>query len=174
MDLIKTNGNSIIRIILFLNALLVITIFFLYRTITWPLGPEVSGCLFSFILLTITFILLWIKRNKLIHDFQKKDVVFGLGLGLLWTIEISINNFIRPGLPYRDIIDNTFLFIINLAILIVAARDAYQSNKFHFGVKSGFWTGLASGAIACLTALLLIVFGICSKVEVPKVFCLDI
>lgn len=49
--------------------------------------------------------------------------------------------------------------MIALLILISATRDAFQTNKYLAAVKSGFWTGTASGAVACLTALMIIVFG---------------
>lgn len=155
----EINSNNILRITIFLNIILVVAIYFLYRPSSWPTGFEASGCLGSVILLASTVLLLWIMRNKIIYDQQKKNVALGLSFGLLWTIEISINNFIRPGLPLRDIIDNMFFAIIALLILITATRDAYQTNKFIGGVKSGFWSGLASGAVACFTALILIVFG---------------
>lgn len=32
-------------------------------------------------------------------------------------------------------------------------------QKIVVGIKAGFWNGLASGAVACITALILIVFG---------------
>jgi hypothetical protein len=44
-------------------------------------------------------------------------------------------------------------------ILFFATREAYRSKKFSDGLLSGFWTGLSSGAVACITALLLVVFG---------------
>jgi hypothetical protein len=152
-------STVILRIILSLNAILVVSVFFLYRTNSWPFGLESTGCFVSFMLLIVTIFLLWKMNQKLLDSFLKKNIAFGLYLGLLCTIEISINNFIQPGITYRDKIDNTFLFIIEFLIFIVAAREAYQSKEFLSGIKSGIWTGLASGAIACLTALLLIVFG---------------
>jgi hypothetical protein len=159
MNFISFKSNDILKILLYLNILLVVSIFLIYRTISWPLGPEALGCLVSFLLLIITVLLLTRMKNKLIDENQKRNITIGLYLGLLWTIEISINNFIRPGLPYRDIIDNIFLGIIPLLILINAIRDAYQLKRFLFGVKSGLWSGLSSGVIASTTGLLLIVFG---------------
>jgi len=49
--------------------------------------------------------------------------------------------------------------LIALLILIASFRESYKSGKFTDGIKSGFWTGMSSGAFACLSALLLIVFG---------------
>jgi hypothetical protein len=98
-------------------------------------------------------------RTKFINPLQERNVAFGLIIGLLWTIEISVNNFIRPGLLFRDTIDNLFWAIITLLILFFASREAYRSKKFLDGLLSGFWTSLSSGAVACITALLLIVFG---------------
>jgi hypothetical protein len=133
--------------------------YFRYRPYSWPTGLEASGCLISILLIATTLLLLWQLRDKIINDLQKRNVALGLGFGLFWTVEISINNIIRPGLPLRDYIDNIFWAMIALLILITAIRDAYQTNKFLNGVKSGFWSGISSGAIACLTALIFIVFG---------------
>jgi hypothetical protein len=155
----KVNSNTFLRIILMLNIILVISIYFLYRPYSWPIGSESFGCLLSLILIAITVLLLWLLKDKITDDLQKRNVSLGLIFGLLWTIEIGINNLIRPGLPLRDNIDDIFLAIIALLILITAIMDAYRTNKFLCGVKSGFWTGLGSGAIACFTALILIVFG---------------
>ena len=94
----------------------------------------------------------------MVDNQQKANIFFGLLLGLLWTIEISINNFIQPGLPARDIIDNIFWGTITLVLLIKIIRDVYQSNKIITGIKTGLWTGFSSGLVACLTALLIIVF----------------
>jgi len=153
-------SNKIIRILLVINSVFVIFIFFRYRTNTWPAGVETTGCLVSFILLTALFAALWIGKGKISNDMQKRNVAMGLCIGLLWTIEIGINNFVHPGLPYRDYIDNTFWGIIELLILAAAARDSFQSGEVMSGIKSGLWTGLASGTVACTSALLLIVFGI--------------
>jgi hypothetical protein len=148
-----------IRIILFFNIILVLSIYFIYRPNSWPIGLEALGCLVSLILLSMTLLFLWIMKKKLIDDKQKKNLELGLYFGLLWTIEICINNFIQPGIPLRDIIDNIFLGIIAILILVISTRDVYQSGRFLSGVKSGLWSGFASGVIACFTALILIVFG---------------
>ena len=50
--------------------------------------------------------------------------------------------------------------LINLyVILFTAIYQAYRVRKISAGINAGFWSGLASGAVACLTALVLIVFG---------------
>jgi hypothetical protein len=159
MNLNKMKSNSILSISIVLSIVLVISIYFRYRPYSWPAGLEALGCLVSIIFMAAALLILWLLRDKIINDLQKRNVALGLGFGLLWTIEISINNLIQPGLPLRDNIDNTFWAIIALLILITAIRDANQTNKFLKGVKSGFWSGIASGAIACLTALLFVVFG---------------
>jgi hypothetical protein len=155
----KSGSNTILRNIIILSVVLVILIYFTYRPNSWPTGSESLGCLVSVILLSTTFLLLWMLKERIIDDSQKRNVASGLCFGLLWTIEIGINNLVHPRLPLRDNIDNTFWVIIALLILITATIDAYKSDQFLSGLKSGFWSGLASGAVACLTALILIVFG---------------
>lgn len=159
MNLSKMKSNKILSMLIALSIILIIVMYFRYRPYSWPTGSEALGFLVSIILMAATLLVLWILRDKIINDLQKRNVALGLGFGVLWTLEIIINNLIRPGLPLRDNIDNIFWVIIALLILITAIREAYMTNKFLNGVKSGFWSGIASGAVACLTALVFVVFG---------------
>ncbi len=86
-------------------------------------------------------------------------VPVGIGAGLLWVIEIGINNFLAPPLPARDIIDNIFWAVIALIILAIAFFSPYMGNRTLDGVTAGAWVGLTSGLIACAAALAVIVFG---------------
>ncbi len=81
----------------------------------------------------------------------------GLLIGLLWVVEIGINSIITPPLPARDIIDNVFWAAVAVATLSCAAVFAYRARRFRAGVLAGAWSGLASGAVACCTALWFIV-----------------
>jgi len=155
----KIKSNSILSSVLVLNIILVISVFFLYRPYSWPAGLESLGCLVSIIFMASILLTVRIFKDKIINDLQRRNVVLGLCFGLLWAIEISINNFIHPGLPLRDYIDNLFWALIALLILITAIHDSFKTNNFLSGVKAGFWSGLASGAIACFTALIIVVFG---------------
>jgi hypothetical protein len=155
----RIKSNYVLRVIILLSILLVILTYIRYRPTTWPYGREAAGCLIALFMLSATAFLLWRLKDKFINDMQKKYVAIGLCFGLLWTIEISINNFIRPDVPLRDIIDNIFFSIIAVLIFVRAAWDAYHTNNFSEGLKSGFWSGISSGAVACLTALAVIVFG---------------
>jgi len=152
-------SNNILKTILVICIMLIVSVWVIYRPLAWPLGKETAFCLLSLILISAILFILWTKEKILISDQQKKNVAFGLCFGLFWTIEISINNIIRPGLPFRDLIDNIFWAFIAISILVTAAYYAFNSNMIVEGIKSGFWSGLASGAVACLTALLMIVFG---------------
>lgn len=152
-------SNNILGISLIVSIILVVLTYFLYRPFLWPLGAEAAGCLISVMMLTASAYLLWKFRERFISTLQQRNVSIGLLIGILWTIEISINNFLQPDLPLRDNIDNIFFTIIAILIFINAVRDAYNTNAFYEGLKSGFWSGFASGAIACLTALIIIVFG---------------
>ena len=152
-------SNTILRLILLISILLIFFVYLLYRPVKWPFGYEAAGCLISVILIASLALFLWLRRKPLIDENQKKNVALGLCFGLFWTIEISINNFIRPGIPLRDYIDDIFWAVIAISILVTAAYYAFNSDKIVNGIKSGFWTGLASGSVACLTALLMTVFG---------------
>jgi hypothetical protein len=150
---------SIFKNLLVIAAVLVVTIFFLYPTSSFPFGLEALECLLSFIALVIIIVFTLKFQSKLDRHFSSKAASFGLWIGLLWTIEISVNNFIRPGLPLRDTVDDIFWGLIACAILYLSIADSFQTNKISIGIKSGFFSGLSSGAVACLTALLLICFG---------------
>jgi hypothetical protein len=158
MDIHK-NSNLILRTIFILSILLIVIMFFQYRPYSWPLGYEAEGSFLSVIMLSGIIVLLWKLRSRYADKLQQKNVTIGLIFGILWIIEISINNFVQPGLPLRDNIDNIIFSIIAVMIFINSAMDAYHSDMFADGMKSGFWSGVASGAVACLAALALIVFG---------------
>jgi|GEM_PF-1715512 len=166
-DIKAVNNNNLIKIILLLCSILSISIFFVYRPILWPFGFEAIICLVSAILFLLLLFVFWKLETNVIDNQQKANVTIGLLIGLLWTIEISINNFIQPGLPERDIIDNIFWGIITLLLLIKITRDSYHSNKIISGIKTGLWTGFTSGLVACITALLLIVFCIKFIIQDP-------
>jgi hypothetical protein len=85
-------------------------------------------------------------------------VILGLPLGVLWVIEISINNFFAPPLPARDIIDNIFWAVIAISIFIYAIISSQHSGYIRDGIRAGFWSGSVSGLFACWMALAVIVF----------------
>lgn len=80
-------------------------------------------------------------------------------MGLLWAVEIGINNLVAPPLPERDIIDNLFWAAIAILIFLGSLTAAYRARRFRSGAIFGFWSGLVSGAVACSMALAVIVFG---------------
>jgi hypothetical protein len=152
-------SNGILKTMVILSFALVVLIYLLYRPVSWPLGREAAGCVISLVMLSAMYILLLKLKGRFMDSLQKRNVAIGLCFGLLWTIEISINNFIRPELPLRDHIDNIFFTVIAVLIYVNASREAFRNNSFSDGLKSGFWSGISSGTVACLTALVLIVFG---------------
>ena len=156
---IYLKSNYILRVTFILCIILVILTWALYRPFSWPFGPEAAGCLIALFMLTATTFLHWRLKERFISDLQTRNVAIGLGFGLLWTIEISINNFIHPDIPLRDNIDNIIFSVIAILIFMKSTWDAYLHNNLYDGLRSGFWSGISSGAIACLTALALIIFG---------------
>jgi|WetSurMetagenome_2_1015567.scaffolds.fasta_scaffold02033_4 hypothetical protein len=152
-------NKLLLRAVIFLSLLLSLGIYFLYRPASWPLGTEPASCLLSVSSFIILLVYLRSTKENNSENIPDGNIRIGLYIGLLWTIEISINNFIRPGLPQRDIIDNAFWAVIALMILIRTFLESYKSGRFDSGFKTGFWLGLSSGAVACLSALTLIVFG---------------
>ncbi len=98
------------------------------------------------------------SRQLQASPLVRRAVVVGLALGALWVIEISINNFIAPPLPARDIVDNLFWAAIALGIFGLALNEAYQADSLARGIESGVWSGFASGLLACTMALSIILF----------------
>jgi hypothetical protein len=149
----------ILRVCLFISFILVIAIYFIYRPFLWPGGFEALGCLVALMLLGISVFLLGKFGSRPVVINGKKNIATGLIIGLLWTVEIGINNLVQPGLPLRDVIDNIFWSIVAFLILIFAIVEAFKKRSVSAGINAGFWMGTGSGAIACLTALVLIIFG---------------
>jgi hypothetical protein len=156
---------SILKILLAIGAALIIAIYFLYRTSIFPFGIEALECFLSFILLIAIIFL--ITKFQAALNVSAGAISFGLYLGLLWVIEIIINNFIHPGLPLRDIIDDSTWGIVAVGILYLSVVDSWRANNIKAGIKSGFFSGLSSGVVACLAALLLICFGMSLIVTDP-------
>jgi len=144
--------------LLIISAVLVLIIYLRYPALQWSLKIEAGGCLISLVILIVLILLIKKFKNEL-SDKSKKNLNAGLYFGLLWTIEISINNIIQPRLPLRDYLDNIFWGIIALLILYVSYKDAFDTRRIITGIKAGFFSGFSSGIVACLTALILICFG---------------
>lgn len=102
---------------------------------------------------------LWLRgRVDRGWDIRRIALWSGLGLGVLWAIEILYNNFLAPPLPGRDIVDDIFWALVGLGLLTLAGWGAYQ-GRWWGGLSAGLWGGFGSGLVACLVAEGLIVFG---------------
>jgi hypothetical protein len=146
------------KYLLIISAVLVVIIYLQYPALQWSLKFEAVACLIALIVLVGLILLITRFENEL-SDKSKKNLNVGLYFGLLWTMEISMNNIIQPRLPLRDYLDNIFWGIIALLILYVSYKDAFGTKKIITGIKAGFFCGLSSGIVACVTALILICFG---------------
>jgi len=155
----QIHSIGLLKFSLFISSILIIAIYLIYRTSSWPFGIEALGCLVSLFIILLFIFLITLFRNRPIIFNSGKQISIGLTIGLLWTIEIGINNIIQPGLPLRDIIDNIFWAVIVILILLFSAIEAFKTRKISAGIITGFWNGTGSGAVACLTALVFIVFG---------------
>ena len=117
----------------------------------------------GFIVLFACAGVLWLYRNRpsrYMNSVERNGVIFfGIIFGLLWIIEISINNFIAPPLPARVIVDNIFWAIIAFSILAFSIIQAYRKNSLVHGIEVGIWNGFVSGLMACCMALFVVVFG---------------
>ena len=141
------------------NAALVPAVALQYSYDAASVAASWAGFLILLALIGLLAILLARPGLRQILSSAGHSITLGMILGLLWVVEISINNFVAPSLPARDIIDNIFWAIIGLSILVFACVSAQRADRIRAGVEVGAWSGLASGAVACCMALSLIVFG---------------
>lgn len=151
-------SKLLLPLLLALCMLLSGRIFFLFHPDGWPNDSVSAAILGSTLLFGLLLLLSWHYRKVLSQPNNAQSQQFGLYIGLLWTLEIAINNFVQPALAYRDNIDNGIWAIITLLILAIGFQKTLESGNFRRGVQAGFWSGLGSGVLACLSALLLINF----------------
>jgi hypothetical protein len=138
-------------------AVLIVIVFFKYRNAGWPLDRQGIECLGAF---TAVLILGLVgARAARGGKVAAGALAAGLVLGGLWTIEIAINNVLHPVLPLRDYLDDAFWAAVVAGTLAGSALAAWRSPHWRGACAWGSWAGLASGAVACLTALLFTVFG---------------
>jgi hypothetical protein len=84
----------------------------------------------------------------------------GIGLGLLWMVEIGVNNVFpadRIALGSRDAIDDAIWALISLLTLGAGAVAARRAGSVAAGTSIGLWSGIVSGLLAYLGALLVAV-----------------
>jgi hypothetical protein len=172
----RTNMLTLALLLLSLWSLLLVPVVALKYSYS-PLTAAGSAAGFLLLLALCAFLgMAWLRRKRrpppagAVQDATRRDAplqtspreqAVGIGLlgGLLWAVEIGVNNFIAPPLPARDRIDNIFWAAIAVLILLGALVSAYRLKRFQAGVGFGLWSGLASGAVACGMALTVIVFG---------------
>ena len=144
--------------LLIISAVLIPVLYWQYPVLRWSLKVEAGACLASFLVLAILILLVEKYKNEL-SGKSKKNLNAGLYFGLLWAIEICMNNMVQPSLPLRDYLDNIFWAIISILIFYLSYKDALNEKKMAAGIKAGFFSGFGSGMVACTIALILTCFG---------------
>ena len=126
------------------------------------------------VLVATLLILWWLQRHDRgaapgSPDARRREQAIRVGLicGLLWVVEISVNNFLAPPLPGRDWFDDVIWAAASVLILAGAAHAAYRGRRIRIGIRFGAWSGLASGMVACAMALSIVVFGMSFLVADP-------
>lgn len=151
-------AHRVVQAVLGAVTVLVFAMWLQYHAHGWPLGKTGLEVLVSLVL-TATALAAVSRVSPQPSSWEERGERIGLCIGLLWTAEIGMNNVLTPGLPLRDILDNAFWALVALLILGWSIYAAYSTHRFKAGVVVGLRMGLASGAIASLTALVLVVFG---------------
>jgi hypothetical protein len=147
----------LVELCLAVSALLVPLIAARYGYDPQSFGLAAAGELI--LLVAVATVWLAARRVRFLPGPDPLAIRMGLALGLLWALEIGINNFLAPPLPARDVIDNSFWALIALTILGLAGVASYRVNRFVPGLVSGLWSGAVSGVGACGMALAVIAFG---------------
>jgi hypothetical protein len=149
----------ILLILSVFNAILAATTAFNYAYS--PLFAVGAGIGFFILLAAAGFLWLYARRTRRAESSLPvpQAIILGIFLGLLWVVEIGINNLIAPPLPARDIIDDSFWAVIGISILVAAGVWAYRSDRVWTGIVAGVWSGSVSGLFACGVALGMIVLG---------------
>jgi hypothetical protein len=157
----KSTRFSILTILLVItiySTILVLIIAFKYSYNAMFVAGSVGG----FLILLVTSGFLWVYGKRTSQKgsplIVKDAITLGIILGMLWIIEISINNFLAPPLPARDIGDNIFWAMIAVSIFVSAIVCAYRAGRIRAGIMVGAWSGFVSGLLACCMALSLIIF----------------
>ena len=127
---VRNTWLSIVLIVIAFSAILVPIIAFRYAY-----GMLfAAGSVIGFVILLATAAGFWLYHRRVTRSGNasvfNRAIAVGIALGLLWVIEISINNFIAPPLPLRDIIDNIFWAIIAFSILYLAIIHSYRTDRF--------------------------------------------
>ena len=154
----KSSLSTPLRILLVISAfcvVLVAVIAFRYSYDTLTTAESGIG----FVILLASGGGVWWAGPRLADAASGPAIRLGYALGLLWVVEIGINNFVAPPLPARDIIDNLFWGAIAAAIFFQALIQAYRARSFRAGLRAGIWSGWVSGTLACVMALAMIVLG---------------
>jgi hypothetical protein len=87
----------------------------------------------------------------------------GLALGIMWIVEIGINNVFpadRVPIATRDLADDLIWGLIALATILVAGVAAHRADSIGAGVAVGIWSGAVSGLLAYLAGLLVVVLSV--------------
>jgi len=129
-------------------------------------GATYLGSAAGIVVLLALCVALWLYRRRILHRAdelpaanQALAIRVGLGLGLLWAVEIGINNILAPLLPVRDLVDDLVWGAVALAILGLAIYQGIRYHNFRRAIEAGAWSGLTSGLVACLAGMGMIVFG---------------
>jgi hypothetical protein len=98
-----------------------------------------------------------------VSDRDAQDLHTGVGLGailgLLWVVEIGVNNVFpacQAPVGTRDAIDDAIWALIGLLTLGVAGLASHRRGGSAPGAKIGLWSGIVSGLFAYLAGLLVV------------------
>lgn len=153
--------------ILLLSTLLALVTAITYAYNQFSVMISVVGISLLLVTISIAWRITRSTRHAASATLLDQMTRFGLVLGLLWVVEITINNVVAPGLPARDNIDDVFWALVAIGLLVGSLAIAYQSGHASRGIALGTWSGFVSGVVACGMALSIAVFGMALLLNDP-------
>jgi hypothetical protein len=151
----RITPTVLLLIITTCNAALVPAVALKYSYDAVSVAASWAGFLILLALIGLLGILLAWPRLRQILSGADHSITLGMILGLLWVVEISINNFVAPPLPARDIVDDAFWAIIGLSILVFACVSAQRADQIRAGGDGeSYQAGQPAGAALEITGIL--------------------
>lgn len=84
----------------------------------------------------------------------------GLFFGMLWVLEIGWNH-LPPNVATPTtllLVDNGVWGLVAVGMFLLGAMSVRRSGQLTTGLQTGYWSGIVSGLMACITGLLLVLF----------------
>jgi hypothetical protein len=146
---------------IFLAAVIVIGIFIAYGITRFPRIVSEAG-IFSLLmpvamLLIYSVVAIWVAYQpmQLRSSPLKFGTSFGLLIGTIFIIDISVENFVDMGQQAMTIYTLGFMLLILLVFAYVGWHGTMESHQLSFGILTSIWSAMIGVVIALLFGFLI-------------------